>query len=256
MNFRSGAALAIAAFSSSQALATTYIVTYTGTVATSTVDSGGFFGSVNTSLAGLDFVATYTADDTTVGARYTSDPEFTTLIGGPGIPDPGPPPPILPGTSISPVGATLTINGITLRIGDINRFIGLVQKRDNIFSGADSLQAQVHERPTVGFGNSRYLQIAVFSTINNIFTTSAFGEPIDRTLAAGDQSNSSFSFVNTDANGFSQGSVSGTFAVSTVKVSTVNAAAVPEPTSWILMLAGFGFIGGSLRQEARKPRAA
>jgi PEP-CTERM motif len=178
------------------------------------------------------------------------------LIGGPGIPDPGPPPPILPGTSISPVGATLTINGITLRIGDINRFIGLVQKRDNIFSGADSFQAQVHERPTVGFGNSRYLQIAVFSTINNIFTTSAFGEPIDRTLAAGDQSNSSFSFVNTDANGFSQGSVSGTFAVSTVKVSTVNAAAVPEPTSWILMLAGFGFIGGSLRQEARKPRAA
>jgi PEP-CTERM motif len=250
-------AAALVGLGSWPALAATYIITYTGTVATSTTDSAGFFGAVNASLTGLDFVATFTADDATPAARYTSDPEFTTLIGGPGIPDPGPPPPILPGTSRSPVSATLTINGITQRLADINRFIGVVQKRDNsVFPGADSLQTQVDERVLGANVNTRYLQIAVFSTVNNLFTTSGFGESIDRTLVASDQFNSFFALSNVSGQGGPIGSVSGTFNVSTIKFMTQNAGAVPEPASWAFMIVGLGLVGSALRRRGQKPMFA
>jgi hypothetical protein len=240
------AAITLAAFSSAPARATTYVVTYTGKVAISSLDTGGFFGDANASLAGLSFIAKFVADDATIGSRYASGSDFTTLFGGPGLPDGGPPPPILPGTSISPVKATLTIKGITQRFGDINPFIGVVQKRDNLSGGADSLSTQVHDRPVFGNGNSRYLQIAIFSTTNNIFGTSAFSEFVDRALIDGDQFNSFFSLVNADSNGFSSGSVSGTFSVSSVNFATLSAA-VPEPANWALMIAGFGLVGGALR---------
>jgi hypothetical protein len=245
-------AFGLAALVASPASATTYIITYTGTVATSTADEAGFFGNVNASLTGLNFVATFTADDTTPGAKYSSNPEYTTLAGGPGIADGGPPPPILPGTSKSPVSATLTINGVTQRLADINRFIGVVQKRDNsVFPGSDSLSTQIDER-VLGANNvnTRYLQIAVFSTVNNLFTTSGFGEPINRTLVAGDQFNSFFSLTNVQQGG-PLGSVSGTFNVATVKFSIQNAGAVPEPTSWAFMITGFGLVGGMMRRERR-----
>lgn len=253
----SSKALAAVALIASPASATTYVITYTGTVATSTADTGGFFGNVNASLTGLNFVATFMADDTTPGALFATNAEFTSLYGGPGFPDPGPPPPIFPGTSKSPVSATLTINGITQRLADINRYIGTVQKRDNsVFPGQDSLSTQIDER-VLGANNvnTRYLQVGVFSSVNNLFTTSGFGESIDRTLLAGDQFNSFFSLSNV-AQGGSLGSVSGTFNVARVKFLTLNAVAVPEPASWAFMIVGFGMVGGMVRHRRRNPQPA
>jgi PEP-CTERM motif len=248
------AVLALATITNSPAFATTYVVTYTGTVATSLGDSGFFFGNGNASLAGLSFVAQYTADDATVGARYSSNPEFTTLAGGPGLPDGGPPPPIFPGTSLSPVNASLTINGVTQQFGDINRFIGVLQKRDNIFGGADSLSTQVHERVLFGNANERLLAISFGSLVNNIFATSAFSEAVNYTFLPGDITNANFLLVDRDASGFSSGAVNGTLNLASVRFSTLTPA-VPEPASWAMMIAGFALVGGALRSANCRRRA-
>ena len=241
----------IMTLSSSAARATTYIIAYSGVVATESIDSGGFFGGVNASLLGKHFVATYTADDTIVGAHYNSSPEFTTLFGGPGFPEGRPPSIVFPGTSISPLKASLTINGITQRFGEVNSFRGLVQKRNNITCCEESVTVDIHDSPLSGRGNTRSMSISVYSTTNNFFDTSSFDVPFRRTLVDGDRFNSFFNLVNADSNGSSSGSVFGNFAISQISFSTLTNTGVPEPASWLLLIVGFGLVGCSTRRIPR-----
>ena len=76
---------------------------------------------------------------------------------------------------------------------------------------------------------------------------------------------SSFNFVNSSITGFDANDVSLADGVltldfrdtafaqgSTAVVSLETMAAVPEPATWLMMILGFGFVGGAMRAKRRK----
>jgi hypothetical protein len=227
------------------ASAATVIVTYTGSVSSGT-DEMGLFGAVGASLANSSFVARYIFD-TNVG-RVTTDANDVSYGGY-----------SLKGAATPLVSATLKINNATQSVtgealADLGYFTlpgGTYYEAAAVSNPFIETSSGVISYSDMVFGN--YLKTAMGSIDQNLFEA-------DLTGGMSDDGGPAYSgFFDFDAKGGV--STFGTFAsggelqvtVIADKVPTFRSFSVsaPEPTTWMMMIAGFGFVGAMLRRKSR-----
>lgn len=200
------------------AAATVLLATYQGSV-TSGFDHTGTFISPGTDLAGYAFTANITFD-TALGSRMTNTFGQDVLLGGS---DYG---------FISPVtDAALTINGHTVHFGS-NTVGGVVASP---VQGMYSVYAYNY---VVGYGSQLAIEAHIspsVATVDTPFTAAVTSCQCDF-VAAPDTARSVDEY-------FYLGELSAT----SLTVSVVDG--VPEPSTWALMIFGFGLVGGSLRRR-------
>ena len=187
------------------------VATYTGPATVS--DQSGVFGPAGTNTFNVPYVVTFIYD-TSIG-RLGEETFGGTIYGGP--------------TPI--IDAKLTINGITRRFeSQGNGYAGILFS-DYGHAAADNASGQL------GQGNYLYIG-AVVSDIPSSLDAN-FAGTVNR--IEGD-----FRIYTLDASGNVESDAFGTLLGGTL---TITNAAVPEPASWAMMIAGFGLIGGAMRRR-------
>lgn len=224
--------VAFVALFSQPSRATQYLISYNG-VLTSGLDTTGMFYAPNTDLVGksiqMDFVLTLP----TPGAISATNGISNRLYGGASYGAP------------SPLAASVTINGVTqyndgLYVGDTSR---------SITPGAHNVYAAAYQQRFVdGIFSSRQFVGSAYGPGFNLSSLS-LGSFVDANVGGvgsfffNDRFFPSYDAINV---------AGGEFTVTAVKVSEYTApdpsgAAVPEPQTWALMIAGFGLVGRRLR---------
>jgi len=206
--------------SAGQAQAEIVNVTYTGTVADGT-NSGGVFGA-QSNLTGDSFVLKFVFDLSTPGAQTYSNYSFAGSIingadGGRGTGFTS------PGLSVS-----LTINGITQSFVPTTNAQIFGVKEVN-----DSYQLHIGSGYNAETGTSGVVQASVMNFQSLVPLT--IDKPFTYTVQPGDLTANEFDFGN------NSGSAGGEFTF--VNVTETIPGAVPEPSTWTLMLLGFAGIG-------------
>lgn len=222
-----------------------YLITYTGTISNG-YDETGVFGAANTYLTNAAFTAIYTLTDPTPGAfAYIGGIESATY-GGTGY-----------GVAAFPVSATIKINGITKAIA--GTYSSLARQRDGYPSqDEDRIDHSAANHYDDGI-NYRYNSISsiVRSSVNNIVNSSNYTDPLNYTLQAGDIQDGQFGFIDgIFAPGAGYITKFNVYAFGYLNITSVTIApvsAVPEPATWAMLLAGFGFVGGAMRYRPRRP---
>lgn len=236
-----GAALAVvAACVSGPAAAAVYTVTYSGVFEYGTDDN--VFG-VNGDLTNLGFVAVYTIDPQKAGATVVDTPPHSYIQGD---------------YAASPVSATLTVNGVTLSFG--GTFGQAWETSDNLPGfGYDNIRQQakttIYEYEEFDDGSIHffYRDALLYSSVNSYaqdiaeadFRTAPPAFTLDdRFNATGTFGEYVYLYDPDLEEIYLARSASGRFRITSVQVA---AAAVPEPTTWALMILGFGGAGAGLR---------
>lgn len=225
-NFLIGtAALLAAAFMSATADAAIVIATYTGTVAFAGYDTTGVFGRPARDLEGLPFTGTLTYE-TNLGSRSGTPGFSDVLVGGPDL-----------GYSNPLVDSTLTISGVTVHIPANGYF--------QAFAGDDFAQHVVRGYvPSSPRGPNNFTRFELIARPAGARPnlTYPFG-PVD---SLGNGYFEIFDYDDVGGTGFRK------FANGQLNVATVSIRlSVPEPSTWALMLSGFGICGASLRRSKR-----
>jgi len=240
------ALLAAALLAAGPAEAAEYIITYTGTVSAS-YDGTGTFGDPNASLDGLAFTAVYTLTAPLAGA-YTSEGEFSARIWG-GAQYAAP----------SPLSATLTINGITQAVSGNQR--GDVEQRfvpDEIFEVGEIRHlakhfSQTHDDQGFFQQDSYLLSNYIRSGFGNFdfLNTTDYTASLDYDVRPGDVSTGSFRFEEFRYDGiyYAYGDLTATHV--TIAPAPLGGA-LPEPSTWAMLLLGFGAVGAGLRSARRR----
>lgn len=221
-----------ALLTSSPASAVVKIATYTGTIA-SGFDSTGVFGTANTDLTGARYVAVYTYDVALAEGRSTGSSwdyiQFGTYFGYYFFPKHTP-----------AISATVTINGVTQSVGGAYRGQILTDATPTV----DHLVSESANNGDYWMLNEIYNFAhptgAPGSLNQNFGPTAAPGGGgwvnwFQTKLFTGPDIYRAYANFNDDA-------------VYTVGDPSVGNA-VPEPANWTLMIAGFGMVGGVLRQR-------
>jgi PEP-CTERM motif len=236
---------ALAMGMASSAQAAQYLITYRGIVASGS-DIDGVFGSVR-SLVGLAFTAAYTLNDPSTGAFQTNDGVTDFRSGGSAV------------GRASPIeSASLTIAGITQNLGPAFYSVADLVRTNNLGDGVgddfigitypfSSAMRLNGVRLTVGNrdqsrrgGNAQFL--SSLSYVNPV------NYALNPDMIAGD---GDFDFRT------NFGNITFTHAIGSLQITSFSIGpvpltnAVPEPASWAMMIAGFGFVGGALRSKRR-----
>src|ERR1700738_1709743 len=192
----------------SQASAAIMDVTYTGTVASGTDPLGVFGGG---SLVGLSWVATYTFD-TSLGNTHSS-PYYNYAYGGSSS------------GSASPVlSSMITINGV-------GRAVAGSYYGEDYGYASGSFGEQYHLAENYSSGQLEYLENSI-SNYNGSLPAS-ITTPFTYTVGAGDNT-----YVNYSLDGTAY-----IYANLTTLTVSEHVGAVPEPSTWAMMLLGFASVG-------------
>ena len=195
----------------SQASAAIMDVTYTGTVS-SGIDTLGIFGAAGANLAGSSWVATYTFD-TSLGHSYSSS-NYNEIYGGSFY------------NNTSPVlSSMVTINGVGQAVG--GSYAGVVYGVNN--GGFSKHTAEYHSS-----GHTEYLENYI-SNYNGSLPAS-ITTPFTHTVDANDSVLGTYYLTN------NTGSETIYANLATLTVSE-HVGAVPEPSTWAMMLLGFAGVG-------------
>jgi PEP-CTERM motif len=241
---RSGLSVAAMCMAGS-ATAAEYLITYTGTVRNS-VDLTGVFGGSGNSLNGLSFTAVFTLTDPNPGGQILTDGmTFRQSSGGTSL-----------GNTPSPLSAFLNINGVTQQID--GTYSGLAGQRHNYFGQQYAVQHDALSGTNNITGDFFYRQLRL-----SVVSLTDFTHGINLTAPL------SYSF-NPNPNDFGFGrfdfaqshdnrqsfvyAASGELLATSVTIAALGTGAVPEPASWMLMIAGFGLVGGAMRRGKGRQR--
>ncbi|MBB6122313.1 PEPxxWA-CTERM sorting domain-containing protein [Sphingobium subterraneum] len=217
--------------------AATYLITYKGHV-TSGVDYTGDFGvSPGSSLVGLAYTAVYTLTYPLAGALEYNDGVLHYVDGG-----------VTGGGSPSPVSAIFTMNGISKVVdggyrGVASRYGG---NGSQIFNEVSEFHYSSNGQVRKHIDSSVVRDF--FSTfITTIDLTANLSYIVDKNR---DRTLGHFEFIdqNFQTSSYTSSS-SGSFDVDSVTVAPAPTAAVPEPATWAMMLAGFGAMGAATRRR-------
>lgn len=219
---RFAAAAAAAMSLASTAQASTFVVTFTGTVSSGT-DGAGIFGTAGADLTGLAYTATYLVDDATVHEEPNG---YSVAEGG-----------AYYGTVTPIVTSELTINGVSQ---------AAVQPQ---YGGYLSQNA-------VGFYTGLYywrlsLNVVGDSPGDALYNTCGSYGTVAPSIACLGGNPGYFRF----GNGATLGQLTVESAVSTSPQS-LSTSYVPEPATWAMMITGFGMAGVSLRRRPTAVAAA
>jgi hypothetical protein len=202
--------------------------TYSGTLQSGT-DLTGVFGAANTSLSGLNYIATFTYDRN-LGGNQSAVPGANDVSSGGSF----------YGTASPIISASITINSITRIVtGGYDDIV--------LTSIAPQVIHTAQQRETA----------ALLSTVN--FITASFNPPtaapsldLDVAPIAATGSGSFQIFTRDDLSGATMTYAFGIFDNNAVySVGSTSLAPVPEPGSWMLLVSGFGLMGISLRRRQK-----
>jgi hypothetical protein len=209
-------------------------VVYTGTVH-GTYDSTGVFGTTPWALEGKDFTARFTYD-TTLGNRF-GNAESDNVEGGTGAYSGG----------ASPIThASLTINGITQAFkSDRLGSAGVANRTGSVgtpLGGISEVAESLLEAGGVEYGSSLLLGLFNGSAPTSLDTPFS-GAPSG--LYAGQASGGFYLYAfDIDLQELTV-DTRGEFTTAHVSITE----AVPEPSSWAVMMLGFGGVGATLRRR-------
>lgn len=233
MGMRIVAALvgAAALFGAGQAAASVLTLSLSGTV-TGGTDFDNFFG-LGPSLAGQNWAAVFTIDDTTPGAVTTFGVTASSVSGA--------------GAS-NPLTATFTINGVTDTFGNFDGSFGVNSDPDNLAARARDSTREAGEG----------VVIEHFGSLGPLggFTTVELSP--DYRLLPG-----TLSFISAAGSAFRGDIFHDTLTDQIVGVdntyqlqlaltsATASFGAIPEPATWAFMVIGLGGAGAMLRRRRR-----
>jgi hypothetical protein len=213
----------------SQASAAIMDVTYTGTVTSGGLGSGidwlGFFGTAGANLLGKSWVATYTFD-TSLGYLNSSSSK-NDVYGGSKF-----------GTTSPVLSSMITINGVGKAV--VGSYFGEDSGYNN---GSSSLQYHIAQSGQAG--QLQTLQNSI-STHNGSLLAS-ITTPFSHTVDANDSQTSYF------LDDLSGENIYANLTSLTVSDHDHVVAAVPEPSTWAMMLLGFAGVGFMAYRRKAKP---
>ncbi len=211
-------------------------VTVTGTVLNGT-DVGGQFGTAGADLAGLPFSAIFTVEAQPGNTLIATD-TLGYLFGR---------------GAASPVSAALTIG--SGRYDFAGSFSGSARVADAAGrGGTDLLHYMVEDTDPSQLPPDNTLFYVGFDTLRDVLSRADYSlfDPI--ALTAQDGASGQVRIANRDAaTGQFGASTYANLALSTIQAQV--ASAVPEPSSWAMMIAGFAMTGAALRRR-RGPKVA
>jgi PEP-CTERM motif len=249
MNIRHVLTGAAALLLSTPAFAAQWLVIYSGTVVEGTDGLAGASGSVfgnaaGANLAGAAVSLEFTINDSMPGASDVIIGGTRRLVyGGPyyGL------------LSNSPLSAVLTINGIDYSFGAApGNWLGQLTIDDA--PSFDSIQGLIQDFRTDGQGRTNNSFVSAFVASSNInFVNSLSFQPLFLATGGGFQQDNSFRVDRGTLPGrLDRVYADGRIAFSTLSVSEIQLGAVPEPTTWTMVIAGFGVVGARLRRRSRR----
>lgn len=267
-----GASLMMGLAFGGTATAADYLITYSGYVITG-YDQTGVFGSPGVDLSGKGYTATYKLTLPTPGALLTTDgSHFTNISGGTWT---------LAGGSVSPVSAKFTINSVTRDV--LGPYVGSASKENN-YDGHDGISVNSVDQFFSNHADRYEYSISnnVVSYNQDMFHDIDFSTPFSYILTNDDFGYGKFSFTKDEYHegydpetastfsGFTNTElVKGDLSVSSVTVARLvtrggdegggggggqTTGAVPEPSTWAMMIVGFGLMGNAMRRRARMSR--
>ena len=217
------------------AAATVYLATWTGTLL-SGYDGQGIFAAQKADLAGLAFDLKITIDDATPleDLRVFPALRLTELFGG-----------VAAGNTAQPMSAALTINGITRNItSSVGSFAEVLDNQPSKFDGYDIFSLQVGGRDKFVVNNKGGgVQIKAQTKDFSFLDGYSFATPINNVAVDG-IATGLFSITDKLES-------HGVFAPARLSFATVSSdvGAVPEPATWIMLVAGFGLTGAAARRQ-------
>jgi hypothetical protein len=242
-SYFAGAVAALAVFGiASPSSAEIVDVTFTGTVLND-IDVTGMFGIVDISgnvtsgstggfYAGKGFAVTYVVDTSLGNAVNT--PTEQSVTGGSAA---------SPAVATQPIlSASVTVNGFTQTIVNPKFFGQLKASAPTAFNFFSSLSAAAQINTSGIFGNS------VEASINFASLTPSINAPLSY-FQANDDAEFSYGFEETGSTFFD----TSFFGVITGVVVADAAPAVPEPSTWAMMILGFAGIGFMAYRRKSKP---
>jgi len=236
--FRRFHALALAAAATlalaSPAAAAIMVATYQGAIA-SGYDRTDYFGTGLADLTGVAFTATYRVDTDTAGATLRDRfPDDAYLYGS---------------DASSPVHGRVTINGRSLSSGDA---YGEAYLKTPFVSRPDGLHHLTQNYAFDGVSvDASYFELGIFSAIYQFVLDTDFETAF--TYAADTRDNRYGYLQSYDHNLATDGYTRDINLQFTPQSVTIAMAAAPEPTAWVLLIAGFGLAGRALRRRATAP---
>lgn len=206
-------------------------ITVTGNILNG-YDATGTFGAVGASLAGLPFSAIFTVLPQAGNAVVNS--QNLSYLAGAG--------------ATSPVTAALTIGSGTYAFGGtLNSSARAVNGAGPGQVGSDALEYFSHDADfTASPATNAFLYVRMDS-LRDLLNKADFSSYSTINLTASDNATGKVQIANPTA-----------FAPSTfadLSVTTISASvnsAVPEPATWMMMIAGFGVAGAALRRQRAK----
>lgn len=222
-------ALAGSLVAAAPATAQVATISVTGTVM-SGADGAGIFGAANASLVGQAFSAVFNIKPDT-GATSVTTATLSQLFGN---------------GSASPVDAYLTIGGNTHYFSGMASSSALVQNGAGN-GGTDKL---LYFTDSTDYGINPVKQTLFYvgvDTLRNIIEAADFASYPNVDVTLQDNAKGFAQVANYDKVSGSYGNV--TYADLAVKTIGAKVSAVPEPSTWMLMIAGFGTVGYAMRRR-------
>jgi hypothetical protein len=199
--------LALSGPASTSAFAAIVTETYTGTV--SGADTADYFGggSLNST-----FKATYEFDTTTPGATYVDNGTRFDIYGG-----------SLFGNASPVVAASLTINGLTYTVNVANAFASELMTSNR--SSISNFEAYAAVRPT----STTLFYNVINTSTDPTPTISSLDAPFSYTYSGSGENGSNFTIGGDD------------LILRSLTVTLTSA--VPEPSTWVMIIVGFSGVG-------------
>jgi hypothetical protein len=248
MMLRAGLA-AMALVTAGSASAASYLVTAQGNLQNVRVDRGTFFGeSRSANLEGDAFTLTFNLAEPTQGPGNVIATDGNTFLGWQSISRNG----------LHLTNPLLTINGVTeLMLGVSTTPTNSASSGlgNNLISGLQ-LYDEISFSISQDFStpSTRYSDLSFFasSTNRSIIDSINYNDPINYQFQAGDYSGGGFSLIDSEGRNTLR-LMQTAFSVNSLSIETLQGpAAVPEPASWALMIAGFGLVGSAIRRRVTK----